>query len=358
MSSEKAVYGKTKDGRVTKCRAKDPTHCPYHVNDFPHIMLNEKQADEMNERLAADQFVRNAKEVGSNSISPDSKKLYGRNIDSLVENSSNGKVFDPSNDDWSTFMDKTEDLVYDANSISRKIPHNPDDLLAMKDLKELQNTAGSLDQAEIIYMDGYPDYRGATLDEYQENAVYEVLLRVDNFRNASGIEDSDVVSPIQERFLSTLVDNPNISDNVADKLSSDHLAMRNGARLLVNSPYVDEKFKDQAFETSPVSALESPELPAKDVNQMFTDDNPYARSGEQVDERAVLTALHNPNADPKLAYDYVKNHGGSDDEKWKLSLNPNQDFIKEIRNMSSKDGSSMIIDHPEGEESNWSAFLE
>jgi hypothetical protein len=365
MNSEKAVYGKTKDGRVTKCRAKDPTHCPYHVSDSPHIMLTEKQADEMNERLAADQVTENTPDTISNTTSVPSGKLHKITVDSLGGDS-DGSVFNPNDKDWDEFMDRTESLIYTAGLISREIPTSPDKLVERKGLEDLYSTTGSLDQAELMYMEnydhGYPDYRGATLDSSQENAVHEALLRIDDFRsdasNSSGIEDSDVISPIQERLLGTLVDNPHVSDGIADRLSSDPLAMRNGARLLVNSPYIDEKFKDQAFETSPVSALESPELSAKNVDQMFTDDNPYTRAGRRVDETAVLTALHNPNADPKLAYDYVKNHGGSDDEKWKLSLNPNQDFINEIRDLSSKDGSNMIVDHPEGEESNWSAFLE
>lgn len=36
MSDDKKRYGRTPDGRITECRAKDPEHCPYHTE---HVML-------------------------------------------------------------------------------------------------------------------------------------------------------------------------------------------------------------------------------------------------------------------------------------------------------------------------------
>ena len=374
MSDAKQVYGRTKDGRMTPCRAKDPTKCPYHVHDYPHVKMTEQQAEKMNEALAAESAMRSNPLSKSNGYASDFTEY-------LDEAAPRNKVvsFDEGiAGDWAGFQrDVTSALWNTRNQRDAREKalreNDPSSLGAftyadagrLKSLK--QQYDGDVVQAELAYMkdyeNGYPDYRGMRLNEDSADNVLDAIRDV----NSTHDEDTDTPSPLQEVLTGTLAYAPNISEMSNHKmvLIQDRKNMQSASRIIANSPYFTDSEKTQAFNSGPLSALGSPALPASAVNQMFTDDNPYTRSGDPVDGRAVLAALHHPNADPDTAYDYVKNRLNANDSnivdmmKWNLSMNPNQEFVQTIRERADADDIEMIIDDPNGNNSDdWSAFMD
>ena len=78
----KQIYGTVKSGPLagdkTLCRAKDKDHCPYHT-DGSHVHMTREQADEWNERAAAERASTGANSLSktvSSSASTASKRLW------------------------------------------------------------------------------------------------------------------------------------------------------------------------------------------------------------------------------------------------------------------------------------------
>ena len=351
MSAEsKIIYGMTKDGRMTPCRANDPSTCRYHVHNVPHVAMTKEQAVRENERLSAAAF-------GGVKMK-DSTLSKANVIDASVRNTSS--VISLTDAD----LDRIEST---ANERSERLENrtpmtNATDFVDIPDIENLQRHNGwpTSDHAELVWMTKHygpdRDLRGLPLKPGERAAITEAIGDLDAFRPN---HDGTRPSPLKSALVSTLAYDPTITKDDAMKTATDIGMMSDGASILVDSPYVDDDVRKAAFETSPSSALESPMLDSSCVNQMFTDDNPYARRSAQTPPTAILKALHHPNADPDKAYEYVRNHP-SDAAEWTITLNPNDDFINRVKDLNDADpGAPRLFDEDAGPEgSEWSAFLD
>jgi hypothetical protein len=305
----------------------------------------------MNEKLAAERY------EGSN------QTLTKNTVSEYLEHDAGNIVFDPSTDDWNALE---QEIFTSVDRVRNREPFDsPDGFAPVNDIYDLDSNA---DSAELKWMQSQPyetDLRGLDLSPEEEKDALTALRSVED-RNDRSSRAVNEPSPLQERLIQTIAYSPSVSKDAQDKLVDDSRAMSTGASIVVNSPYVSDEIKERAFNTAPSAALESPVLDGKLVNQMFTDDNPYTRNGKGTPDAAVAKALHNPNADPQVAYDYLKNRSdtdaGYDAMRWQISLNPNDDFINEVKRLDAADHggeNSIIVDDPsKDDEPEWSSYMD
>jgi hypothetical protein len=297
----------------------------------------------MNEALAAEKYQSSSKKL----------KRESSKINDLVNQPIND-VITISDSDFMKLDEELDQVIHDAND--RKAITEPSQYA---DIDAIDYSVDKPGESEITWMQSSVDLRGLPLKEGESEAAYEALSRV-NDHHRDDANDS-TPSPLQERLMQTLAYDPNISQDTQAALAHDADTMRYGARTLVNSPFVTDDHKREAFNTSPASALESPSLPGDCANQMLTSDNPYTRNGQPVDHQAVLNALHHPNADPKMIYDYVRANNDDDQAKWAVSLNPNESVIEAVHDYDVEDNGTdtIIVDDPKNDDtSEWHDFLD
>lgn len=149
---------------------------------------------------------------------------------------------------------------------------------------------------------------------------------------------SNEPTPAEERALKTLMNNPLADEDATVKdLVKTTDVMRFGARYVINSPYLSDITKTQAFNTSPENAIESQSLNGRLVNKAITDIS--LSHGSKVTRHKILhSAMHHPHVNPDLAFmviEYIKNsdewtQGQKEGFDWQLALNPNKEVARRI----------------------------
>lgn len=149
---------------------------------------------------------------------------------------------------------------------------------------------------------------------------------------------SNEPTPAEERALEILMYNPLAEeDNTIKDLVSNTDVMRFGARYVVNSPYLSDITKTQAFHSSPENAIESQSLNGALVNKAITDIS-LSKDSKVTRHRILHAAMHHPHIDPVLAFITMQNIKNSDEwtpgQKdgfdWQLALNPNEEVARRI----------------------------
>ena len=166
--------------------------------------------------------------------------------------------------------------------------------------------------------------------------LYAKRLGVD--RRANG-GFSNEPTPAEERALEILMYNPLADeDNTIKDLVGNADVMRFGARYVINSPYLSDITKTQAFNTSPENAIESQSLADHLVNKAITEAQRLSKDSKVTRHRILHAAFHHPHIDPDLAFMVMQNiknsnewtPGQKEGFDWQLALNPNANVARRI----------------------------
>ena len=145
-------------------------------------------------------------------------------------------------------------------------------------------------------------------------------------------------TPAEERALEILMYNPLADeDNIIKDLVCDIDVMRFGARYVINSPYLSNTTKTQAFHSSPENAIESQSLDGRLVNKAISDIS-LAKGSKVTRHKILHAAFHHPHIDPDLAFMVMHNIKNSDEWSpgqkdgfdWQLALNPSPNVARRI----------------------------
>ena len=181
-----------------------------------------------------------------------------------------------------------------------------------------------------ILLDGESKMIGNELSRYAKR------LGVD--RRANG-GFSNEPTPAEERALEILMYNPLADeDNTIKDLVGNADVMRFGARYVINSPYLSDITKTQAFNTSPENAIESQSLADHLVNKAITEAQRLSKDSKVTRHRILHAAFHHPHIDPDLAFMVMQNiknsnewtPGQKEGFDWQLALNPNANVARRI----------------------------
>lgn len=150
---------------------------------------------------------------------------------------------------------------------------------------------------------------------------------------------SNEPTPAEERALEILMYNPLADeDDTITTLVSNTNVMRFGARYVINSPYLSDITKTQAFYSSPENAIESQSLSGILVNKAITDIQRLSKDSKVTRHKILHAAFHHPHIDPDLAFTIMQYIKSSDEwtvtQKegfdWQLALNPNPNVARRI----------------------------
>lgn len=327
-------YGMTPDGRMTECHAKNPDTCPYHAPGS-HKELSQREVDRVNEL---------ATRAVQASATPGLKKI-GADVKPKQE------YLDLIND----LVTKSQDVYNGAQIAMMKIESDFRD--PVKDVRKVLPTdfgskpAGMSDSEwtadvsnkELSYLmdDKTEDLTGRTLLQGESKLIGDELS---SYARRNGIDRrtnggfSNEPTPAEERALEILMDNPLAEDDeVVKGLVNDPAVMEFGARYAINSPYLSDTTKTQAFNTAPENAIESQSLDGTLVNKAVSDEG-LSHGSKTTRHKILHSAMHHPHVDPDLAYKTMKQIQGSDEwtpaQKngfdWQLAMNPNQEVAKRI----------------------------
>lgn len=342
MSAGTAIYGVNPDGSVSRCRAKDPSHCRYHKNNdgtaAKHMQLTESQANAMNEAAAranampeGNTLQRAAKADAQGFVKSmtfgldamDGEKAYDRAMEAL-------KAMDGFEDDVREPVEAVDDLLPRPKSIPRSVAKD--------------DSFGRISATDDIYEDEIrslreesEDLTGRKLVGGEERMVADRLKEYadrDIYRQSTIHGQSSDPSPAEERALLTLTSNPAASSEVMNDLADDEKIMKFGAKFIESSPYANAAAKEKAFRTNPANALESPMIDPEYVDSALD-----AAVDDPANNMDVLkNALRNPQASPDKAYESYKKLSESKDVNsaqlehldWQIAMNPNVEFRRKI----------------------------
>ncbi len=314
-------YGMTPDGRMTECHAKNPDTCPYHTQGS-HKELTQREVDRVNEATArAAQISKSApglRKTANESTTGrvKTKNEYLKLIDDLalksndVYNGANlammkmeadfrNPVTDVNEVLPSTVENKPEgmsDLALKSNDV-----YNGANLAMMKMEADFRNPVTDVNEVlpstvenkpegmsptewtadvsnkELAYLmdSNTKDLTGRTLLAGESRMIGDELV---SYAKRQGVDRranggfSNEPTPAEERALKTLMDNPlaDEDDTVKDLVNNADV-MGFGARYAINSPYLSDTTKTQAFNTSPENAIESQSLDGRSGEQRRRD---------------------------------------------------------------------------------------
>lgn len=333
-------YGMTPDGRMTECHAKNPDTCPYHTQGS-HKELTQREVDRVNEATtraaqiskSAPGLRKTANESTTGRVK--TKNEYLKLIDDLALKSND--VYNGANLAMMKMEADFRNPVTDVNEVLPSIVENkPEGMSPSEWTADVSNK-------ELAYLmdSNTKDLTGRTLLAGESKMIGDELV---SYAKRQGVDRranggfSNEPTPAEERALKTLMDNPlaDEDDTVKDLVNNADV-MGFGARYAINSPYLSDTTKTQAFNTSPENAIESQSLDGTLVNKAITDES--LSHGSKVTRHKILhSAMHHPHIDPDLAFTTMQNIKNSDEwtkgQKegfdWQLALNPNKEVARRI----------------------------
>ena len=340
MASSKVLYGRTKDGRMTPCKAKDPYHCPYHVSEYPHVLMTESEAAVINEvaaRAAAGPTMGALRKSGSSA--PSASAETTPSTSTLPE--SVRSVFDG---DPNGLYDRAVAELQRQESLRRAPIESADSVVPPAESLLYAGSVDDRERAEYegLNVDGRMDLRSSPLIQGEDRIIATELAAYDDDDARRGVNGRIIPSPAQERLVSALTSSPTVSSETMMDIASDPRTMNYGAWYVVDSPYATDDVVRTAYETAPAAALGAPRLPADMVNRALTDRTVLNGSDPAHDRsRGVANALRNPNVDPSVAYRTVRSivsdpSASADDREraqWAIDLNSNEKVVDSIVEM-------------------------
>lgn len=340
--SKSYVYARNKDGSLSRCQAKDPSHCPYHVG-LTHMTMTEREARAVNE--AAIQAGTTVKRLSKNGVYDVPNDKYNDLVVSITE--------EQADDIYNKAMETINKIESDVRSPLASLDDyapEPDDLAS--DISEREK--GEMESIKSTD-GGDADINGHPLLGNEESML---ISRLKDYNNSDikDYEDRSRISPspMQERLLDTLVQAPNVSDETMDSLAHDDYTMQYGASRLINSTHASRKNMEDVWTIAPASALEAQRLPGDLVDATLKQDSTplglnhgeYIRQTNPGEDpvRAINNALRHPHGSPEVGYETMRRIMNDDQwtesEKtefaWSQCLNPNDDYRREIARLDSK----------------------
>lgn len=223
-----SIYGLTKEGKYTRCRAKDPHNCRYHIQ---HKEMNGTQARDYNtmehiQPLTAHDMSNALKATRSTVIPP---------------------------------HDNTTSLAQALRS-----PY-------LENALEYHNSEA---EAVFVQENGSHPYFPRMSDEQAQQLrnTFEQLTTREHYHGEEPMDGEFVLTPIEEYSLTALVSNKNAYDTqVRSMLQDSQVVLPLGSEtLIMHSPYATDKDMDDLYKNHPYSALSYQGLKGEYVHESLS----------------------------------------------------------------------------------------
>ena len=307
MSEKLLTFGQSKDGTVSRCRAKDPNNCRYHVK---HSRMTERTAATYNEAIYKANATNYSYDDTHNHLSKQSLlDTYDKTVTNVGDK------------EFATFNDGM--LRYEALSyLSAERTANPSDIV--DNLPETPATAD--DEIRIAQTLDHKNI-GVNYSRSEQCKIFNKLVDYsEKYKTEDdGLEDEGLntpkATPLQDYGFKMLANNPQLDNGqVQHELVYDCRNYRMAAAAapyFISSPYADEETKKVLFNMYPATSVESCQVP-KEYIRREVDKELGGTAVRAVDDRFLVNVTKNPNIPPKSAakiYDFYRLNYGKNPEE-------------------------------------------
>lgn len=298
MSEKLLTFGQGKDGTVSRCRAKDPSKCRYHVS---HSRMTERTAATYNEAIYKANATNYAYDDAHNHLSKQSiLETYNRTVANIDDK------------EFANFNDKM--LRYKALAyLNAERAANPSDIV-----DNLPEAPATVDDEIRVVQTLDPKNIGVNYSQSEQRQIFNKLVDYsEKYKTEDdGLENEGLnipkASPLQDYGFKMLANDSQLSnDEVQSALVYDCKNYRMAAAAapyFISSPYADEETKKVLFDTYPETCVESCQAP-KEYIRREVDKEIGGTAIRAVNDRFLVNATKNPNIPPKSAakiYDFYR----------------------------------------------------
>lgn len=319
MSEKFLTFGQGKDGTVSRCRAKDPSKCRYHVK---HSRMTERTAATYNEAIYKANATNYSYDDAHNHLSKQSLlDAYDKNVEHADD-----KEFATFNDG----MLRYEALSYlhaehvdNSSDVVDNLPDTP------KTVDDEIRVAQTLDSKNI----------GVSYSQKEQQQIFNKLVDYsEKYKTENdGLEDDGLnipkASPLQDYGFKMLANDTHLDNHlVQSELVYDCRNYRMAAAAapyFMSSPYANETTKRILFDYYPATCVESCQVPKECIRREV--DSELDTQKGVIQDKFLVNATKNPNIPPKSAakiYDFYRLNYSKDPKEVDFISKRDEDVYK------------------------------
>lgn len=319
MSEKFLTFGQGKDGTVSRCRAKDPSKCRYHVK---HSRMTERTAATYNEAIYKANATNYSYDDAHNHLSKQSLlDAYDKNVEQADD-----KEFSTFNDG----MLRYEALSYlhaehvdNSSDVVDNLPETP------KTVDDEIMVAQTLDSKNI----------GVSYSQKEQQQIFNKLVDYsEKYKTENdGLEDDGLnipkASPLQDYGFKMLANDTHLDNHlVQSELVYDCRNYRMAAAAapyFMSSPYANETTKRILFDYYPATCVESCQVPKEYIRREV--DSELDTQKGVIQDKFLVNATKNPNIPPKSAakiYDFYRLNYSKDPKEVDFISKRDEDVYK------------------------------